>query len=318
VTGAEAGGLGVALASAACLNWGFLRQHGTVSRLPALSVRRPLASLRLLFANLRWLTGFAVGLAGWALYVLALRLSPLSLVQAVSAGGIGLLALLVVRTTGTRLARREWAGVTAAVLGLVLLGLSLTGGGNASGRHGSAVEVGLWIVVSLAAAGLFAGPIAPRLVGGAGFGLAAGVLYAAGDVATKAAVGGGAAVLFTAAVLACHGLAFVALQLGFQRGGALATAGVSTLAMNALPIAAGMLVFGEGVPGGGLGALRVLAFAEVVSGAAALARPEGETEPDRSAAQVPGTARASARHVPGTVSQPRSAARAASTAASGV
>ncbi len=285
MTGAEAVRLGVALASAACLNWGFLRQHGAASRLPALSVRRPLASLRLLFANLRWLTGFAVGLAGWALYVLALRLAPLSLVQAVSAGGIGLLALLVVRTAGTRLVRREWAGVATAVLGLVLLGLSLTGGANATGRHGSPVDVGLWIVVSLAAAGPFAGPLAPRLAGGAGFGVAAGVLYAAGDVATKAAVGGGAAVLFTAAVLVCHGLAFVALQLGFQRGGALATAGVSTLAMNALPIAAGMVVFAEGVPGGALGTLRLLAFAAVVSGAAVLARPE----PDRRAAQVPGT-----------------------------
>jgi hypothetical protein len=301
LTGLEAGGLGVALASAACLNWGFLQQHGTVSGLPALSVRRPVASLGLLFANLRWLTGFAVGLAGWALYVLALRLAPLSLVQAVSAGGIGLLALLVVRATGTRLARREWVGVAAAVIGLVLLGLSLTGGGSTTGHHGSAIHVGLWIAVSLAGAGLVAGPLAPRLVGGAGFGVAAGVLYAAGDVATKAAAGGGAAVLFTVAVLGCHGLAFVALQLGFQRGGALATAGVSTLAMNALPIAAGMLVFGEGVPGGGLGALRILAFATVVSGAAALARPEPEH---------------GARHVPGTEGQSRSAPRAASTSAS--
>jgi hypothetical protein len=297
MTRSEAAGLCLALASAGCLNWGFVRQHETVSSLPPLSARRPLASLRLLFSNLPWLAGFVVGLAGWALYVLALRLAPLSLVQAVSAGGIGLLALLVVRTTGMRLTRREWAGVAVAVSGLVLLGLSLTAGGNTAGRHGSAVAVGLWLAVSLAAAGLLAGPIAPRLVGGAGFGLAAGVLYAAGDVATKAAVGGGVALLFTAAVLASHGLAFVALQLGFQRGGALATAGVSTLAMNALPIAAGMLVFGEGVPGGGLGALRVLAFAAVVFGAAALARPEGETEPEP-------------------VSQPRSAASAASTSAS--
>lgn len=193
MSGAGAGGLCLAIASAACLNWGFLQQHGTVSRLPALSLRRPLASLRLLFANLRWLTGFAVGLGGWALYVLALRLAPLSLVQAVSAGGIGLLALLVEQTTGARLARRERVGVALALLGLVLLGLSLAGGGNTAGRHGSAVQVGLWIALSLAAAGLFAGPFALRLVGGAGLGVAAGILYAAGDVATKAAVGGGAA-----------------------------------------------------------------------------------------------------------------------------
>lgn len=273
MTGSEGAGLGLALLSACCLNWGFLRQHGSAGEMPPLSVRRPVASLRMLFTNLRWLTGFAVGLAGWALYVAALRLAPLSLVQAVSAGGIGLLALLVERTSEVRLSRREWTGVAGAVLGLLLLGLSLAGG-ETSGRHGSALAVGIWIAVSLALAGLFVGPAAPRLARGAGFGLAAGLLYAAGDVATKAAVGGGAAMLFAAAVLACHGLAFVALQLGFQRGSALATAGVSNLAMNALPIAAGTVLFGESVPGGGTGALRLLAFAAVVAGASLLVRTE--------------------------------------------
>jgi hypothetical protein len=270
----QAAGLGLALLSAACLNWGFVRQHGTVSQLPPLSVRRPTASLRLLFADMRWLAGFAAGIGGWALYVVALRMAPLSLVQAVSAGGIGLLALLVERTARARLSRRERGGVAAAVIGLALLGLSLVGGGGTGGHHGAVTAVGAWVAVSLLAAGLAAGPLAARLGGGAGFGLAAGTLYAAGDVATKAAVGGGAAALFTVAVLCCHGLAFVLLQLGFQRGSALSTAGVSTLAMNALPIAAGTLVFAEALPEDGAGVLRLLAFAAVVAGAALLARPE--------------------------------------------
>jgi hypothetical protein len=277
MTRGEAAGLCLALASAGCLNWGFLRQHETVSSLPPLSARRPLASLRLLFSNLSWLAGFAVGLAGWALYVLALRLAPLSLVQAVSAGGIGLLALLIERTTDTRLGRREWAGVAAAAFGLVVLALSLSGGA-AAGHTGAPAAVAVWLGVSVAVAAASAGPLAARLAGGAGFGIAAGTLYAAGDVATKAAVAGGTAVLFTAAVLACHGLAFVALQLGFQRGSALATAGVSTLATNALPIAAGALVFGEATPGGVSGALRLLAFAAVVAGAALLAGPGSGSE----------------------------------------
>ena len=287
----EGVGLVLALVSAACLNWGFLRQHGSASELPPLTLRRPVASLRLLFANPRWLAGFVAGLGGWALYVGALRLAPLSLVQAVSAGGIGLLALLVERTTPARLSRREWVGVGIAVAGLALLGLSLAGAAPGGERTGSAAAVGAWILVSTAVAALAVGPLAPILAGGAGFGVAAGTLYAAGDVATKAAVGGGAAVLFTAAVLACHGLAFVLLQLGFQRGGALATAGVSTLAMNGLPIAAGTLVFSEALPAGGLGVLRLLAFACVVAGAALFG----------------------ARHVPGTDAQPARAASAAST-----
>jgi hypothetical protein len=266
-------GLLLALGSAAALNWGFVTQHGAAASLPPLAVRRPLRSLRLLFANLRWLAGFSVGLAGWALYVVALRLAPLSLVQAASAGGIGLLALFVSRAGGARLSRRNWTGVALAVGGLALLAGSLAGGSGA-GRAGSPAAVSAWILISAALAAVATGPGASRLVAGAGFGVAAGVLYAAGDVATKAAVAGGVALAFVAAVLACHGLAFVVLQLGFQRGSALATAGVSTLLTNALPIAAGMAVFREGIPAGGFGVLRVAAFALVVAGAAALARPE--------------------------------------------
>ena len=95
-------------------------------------------------------------------------------------------------------------------------------------------------------------------------------MYAAGDVGTKAAVQGGGRLAFVPVLLACHGLAFVALQLGFQRGGPLATAGVATLLTNSLPIAAGFVIFSESLPGGALGVLRVLAFLLVVAGAAAL------------------------------------------------
>jgi hypothetical protein len=268
-----AAGLLLALASAAALNWGFFVQHGVASGLPPLSVRRPFASLGLLFSNLRWLGGFVAGLGGWALYIGALALAPLSLVQAASAGGIGLLALLVERTTPTRLSRRDRAGVALAVAGLVLLGISLVGHAS-DGRHASSLAVAVWLAGSLALATL----TVMRLPAGAGFGVAAGVLYAAGDVATKAAVGGGAAVAFAAAVLACHGLAFVVLQLGFQRGGALSTAGVSTLLTNALPILAGMVLFHEGLPAGALGAVRVAAFAGVVAGAALLASTDTSPE----------------------------------------
>ena len=280
-------GLGLALGSAAALIWGLFTQHGSASSLPPLTVRRPLRSLRLLFSNPRWLAGFVAGLGGWGLYVVALTLAPLSLVQAVSAGGIGLLALLVERTTGVTLSRREWTGVGVSLLGLLLLGISLAGH-TATGRHGSASAVGLWIAASLVGAAL----AAARVPGGVGFGIAAGVLYASGDVATKAAVGGGAAVAFVVAVLACHGLAFVALQLGFQRGGALATAGVSTLFTNALPILAGTVLFHEGLPGGVLGAVRVVAFVAVAGGAALLSspveRPQEAEGAERAIALPPG------------------------------
>jgi hypothetical protein len=286
VTARLAAGLALALGSAGALNWSYFVQHGVASALPPLTPRRPLASLRLLFGNLRWFVGFSVGIGGWLLYVAALTLAPLSLVQACSAGGIGLLALLVARVGGVSLARRERRGVEVSVLGLALLAASLAGKVEHGGR-GTWGGVGAWIGVSLVAAALAAGPLARRLAGGAGLGLAAGVLYAAGDVATKAAVHGGSRLAFVPVLLTCHGLAFVALQLGFQRGGALATAGVATLFTNALPIAAGTTLFSEGL--GPLAPLRVLAFAAVVLGATLLARPE-LTPPSSAARALPVTA----------------------------
>lgn len=244
-------------------------------RLPRLSLRRPIRSLVVLFVDGRWLAGFLVGIGGWVLYVAALKLAPLSLVQATSAGGIGLLALLAWRATGTRPQPGELAGVGAALVGLVLLGASLAGQ-HGAGRQASVGSVVLWLALSAAAAATVA------LLGNrtaAGLGAAAGLLYAAGDVATKAATGGGTRLAFVPALLACHGLAFVALQLGFQRGTALATAGVATLLTNALPIVAGTALFHERLPDGSLGALRVLAFVAVVAGAAGLARAEPAAAP---------------------------------------
>ncbi len=258
-------GLVLALASTAAISTGFFVQHQAASGLPPLSLRRPLRSLRSLFQNLRWLGGFGLGIAGWGLYVAALTLAPLSLVQACSAGGIGVLALLS-RTN----VPRERAGVALSIAGLVLLGVSLAGGTDA-GRSGSLAAPVLWLAVSAALAVAVAGPAARLLVAGAGLGAAAGILYAAGDVGTKSAVHGGVRLWLVPAILAAHGLAFVALQLGFQRGAPLATAGVSTLLMNSLPILAGLAVFGEALPGGLLGVLRVAAFALVVAGASALA-----------------------------------------------
>jgi hypothetical protein len=260
-----AAGLALALASAGAINWGFFIQHEAASRLPPLTIRRPLRSLWSLFRNARWTAGFFLGIGGWTLYVAALALAPLSLVQAASAGGIGVLALL----TGTRVPR-ERAGVGLSIAGLVLLGVSLGGGAGSSGA-GSIEAAALWLACSAAAAAVAAFPGARLLAPGAGLGAAAGILYAAGDVGTKAAVHGGPRLAFVPALLACHGLAFVALQLGFQRGGPLATAGVATLLTNLLPIAAGLAIFGEPLPGGLLGAVRLLAFVLVVLGASALA-----------------------------------------------
>jgi hypothetical protein len=254
-------GLVLGLASAAAINGGYALQHASASALPPLTLRRPLNSLASLFRSGRWAIGFFAGIGGWGLYVAALAVAPLSLVQAASAAGIAVLAV-----GGPPLTRADRVGVAAALGGLVLLGLSL--GAHVHSTHGSSWVVIAWLLASAAAAAVVAGALPP----GAGLGTAAGVLYAAGDVGTKAAFGGGARLFFVPALLACHGLAFACMQLAFQRGGRLATAGLAVLWTNALPIVAGTALFGEGVPGGFRGAARVAAFVLVLVGAVALSR----------------------------------------------
>jgi hypothetical protein len=268
-----AAGLLLALASTTALNYGFYLQHAASGTLPALSLRHPVASLSALFTSGRWLVGFVGGLAGWALYIVALDLAPISLVQATSAGGIGLLAVAV-RAGGTRLAARDRAAVAASVGGLLMLGLSLPAGTGNAAAVGWGPPLG-WILASMLAAAVAVAPGAAVLRPGAGLAVAAGLLYAAGDVSTKAAVSGISPVLAFALLLpACHGLAFICLQLSFQRGAALATAGVSSLLTNLLPILAGLTIFAEHMPGGLPGVLRGAGFAGAVLGAALLARPD--------------------------------------------
>lgn len=261
-------GLVLALGSAAALNWGWVEQHHAAASMPALSLRRPMHSLALLFRSRGWVVGFVIGLGGWALYIAALALAPLSLVQAISAGGIGAIAYFA-RARGAVLSRLQVAAVAVSFLALALLAVSL-GTGNVNSQTPSVRPLVVWLAVSAALA--LSVPAAP-LVGGAGLGAAAGILYAAGDIATKGAVHGGQWLVLVPVVLAAHGLAFVSLQLAFQRGTALASAGISTLLTNALPIAAGILLFREQLPLGVLGFVRVASFVLVVAAAALLGEP---------------------------------------------
>jgi len=265
-----AAGLALALLSTGALSLGFYLQHSASGTLPALTVWHPLKSLSYLFTNWRWLAGFVTGLSGWALYIAALSFAPLSLVQTTSAGGVGLLAVLV-RLGGGTVLRQDRAAVIMSVAGLALIGLSLPAGAVHAAPQNWPGPLA-WVLASMLVAGVAAGPAAAVFKPGAGLAITAGLLYSAGDVATKTALDGVSPVFLFAVLLpVCHGLAFVSLQLAFQRGTALATAGVSTLLTNVLPILAGLIIFAEHLPGGAAGIVRALGFAASVLGATMLA-----------------------------------------------
>jgi len=265
--------LALALASTVLINLAYLREHDAAAALPVLGIRRPLHSARTLLTDRSWLLGFAMETGGFLLYVAALALASLALVQSVAAGGIGLLAYVSARVTGRRLRVRERNGVLLSILGLVALAVSLAGG-SGEGGAGATAAIIVWLGATAAAAILVV--TVGRMMFGVAVaeGIAGGLFFSLGDVSTKVATQGGARLLFVIPLILGYALGTWLLQLGYQRGGALTVAGLATLLTNAVPIAAATIVLDEPVPSGAYGGLRILAFAAVTAGAILLARPE--------------------------------------------
>ena len=252
-----------------------------MAALPPLSFRQLRRSLGLLLGSRRWVMGFATETAGWLVYVTALALAPLSLVQAVSASGIAVLAFLSVRGDLSLLSRQEQLAVGLALIGLVLLAISLVGiNPTSDAPHG--VGVVIWLAAAGAAAiALVAVPT--RLARAAALGLAAGLLFADGDISAKLVSLGGIWFLAVIPLIVCYAAGTGVLQTGFQHGSALTAAGIATLVTNAVPIAAGFVLFSEALPSGAQGVIQVAAFAAIVASAGFLgrsaARPDSAIPP---------------------------------------
>ncbi len=271
-------GLVLALASTTLTSVSYLREHDAAAGLPALSLRRPMHSAKLLLGSRAWVLGFAMESAGFGFYVVALALAPLALVQSVAAGGVGILAVAAARFQHRRLTDREGAGAFLAVLGLALLAISLSGG-DARDTNGALGPIVLWLAISAGVAVILFVSDRAVLRRGVGAGIAGGLFFAIGDISTKVATQGGARLAFVIPLIAGYLLGTSLLQVGYQSGSALTVAGLATLFTNALPIAAGTLVLGEQVPSGALGVVRIVAFAAVIAGAVILARPEQPRRP---------------------------------------
>jgi drug/metabolite transporter (DMT)-like permease len=275
-------GLLLAFASALVTNMAYSLEHDAAAALPPLSPRRPFWSVRMLLGDRRWLAAFGAETAGWLMYVAALALAPLALVQAVVASGVAVLAFATARGHPSRLARREQLAVVLAVAGLALLALSLTGT-TPSDEHPPAVGVIIWMAAcGGGAAVLMAARV--RIARAAALGLAAGLLFADGDVSAKLVGYGGLWLIALASLVVAYATGTSVLQWAYQRGDALTAAGMATLATNAVPIAAGFVLFGEVLPRGARAVLQVASFGCLVASAVALGHQQapqaGAPDPD--------------------------------------
>lgn len=273
-------GLTLAFVSAVAVNWAYSREHDAAATMPPFTPRRPLRFVSLVLGDRRWLAAFGTETAGWLVYVAALRLAPLALVQAVCASGIAVLALAGTHGRVDLLPHRELVAVLVAVAGLVLLSLSLVDSHQADRTPGWAPVV-LWLGCSFAGAILIA-RLGAGMARGPALGFAAGLLFAGGDISAKLVVYGGVWLAALASLVVCYALGTSVLQGAFQHGDALTGAGLATLTTNAVPIAAGFLVFDEQLPGGARAVFQLAAFASLVAGAVLLAHrragPDAEEE----------------------------------------
>jgi tellurite resistance protein TehA-like permease len=202
------------------------------------------------------------------MYVAALRLAPLALVQAVTASGVAVLAFVTARGHPSRLARRERFAVVLALAGLTLLAFSLVGT-KASDRLPGVAGIVIWLAACGGGAALLIA-IPTHFARAASLGLATGLLFADGDVSAKLVGYGGPWLVALVTLIVAYATGTSVLQSAYQQGDALTAAGTATMVTNAVPIVAGFVLFHETLPHGTRAALQIAAFASLVVSAVAL------------------------------------------------
>ena len=251
-------GILLALLCALATNVGFLFKHRGACSAPAVDIRRPLRTARTLFASRLFALGMAIASVAWIFHVAAMAVAPLSLVQAVLAGGVVLLAIMAERSFGLRISRRQWIGIGLTAVGLGLLGFSLPAVHGAHSRFSVpgmiAFEAGLLAVGTL----LIIGPRIGAPIEHHGFmlGAAAGILFGVSDVAIKALVGivGSHGVLglvspWMVVAIAASVAAFYASAKGLQDGDAVPVIAITGTGANVAGIVGGIIVFGDPLSG---------------------------------------------------------------------
>ena len=278
--------LGLLLAAVAALitQVGFLLRHRGAVEAPDVDVRRPLRSAAALFRSKWWTIGYALAIVAYACHVGALALAAMSLVQAVLAGGLVLLAVLAERFFGFQLERRQWAGVMLTALGLAMLAIT---GEARSGQDSADYSIAAMLAfeTALVAVGvvliLSCRNEERKDQHGVLLGLAAGLLFTTTHVAVKALTGKidttVAEVLVSPYLyIAILGgvAAFFASARSLQIGPAVPVIAVTSIAGNASAIPAGIIVFRDPVGHDTLVvAVRMVAFLLVIAAAALIPAP---------------------------------------------
>ncbi len=266
---------------------GFLYKHRGAIESPAVEMRRPIRTSLALFRSPWYTLGIVVAMAGWGLHVGALALAPISLVQSVIAGGLVLLTVTADRLFAHQVTRREWIGVGLAALGLAFLAATLEGAGNEAHSDYETGRLVVYVAIVTAAAIAVAVAAIRNPREGVMLGVSAGLFWAASDTTIKALSGELGDSAWTAIVLSpgavvialCSAVGLVVSARSLQIGKAVPVIALTSVAANALTIAAGPLVFSEPFPDEPLGVVaRLAAFTLVIVAAGLTPAPVNAAE----------------------------------------
>ena len=267
-------GILLALICALATNIGFLFKHRGACAAPAVDMRRPVQTAKALFSSRLFAVGMLIASGAWIFHVAAMAVAPLSVVQAVLAGGVVLLAIMAERTFGLQISRRQWLGLGLTAVGLILLGISLPAVHGAHSRFSVPGMIGFEAGLLLTGTLLIIGPRIGAPVEHHGFmlGAASGILFGVSDVSIKAISGmvGSHGVLgllspWAIVTVAASVAAFYSSAKGLQEGDAVPVIAVTGTAANVAGIVGGIIVFGDPLSGHPLMlAAEFLAFALVL------------------------------------------------------
>jgi drug/metabolite transporter (DMT)-like permease len=280
--------IGIALAAVVALmtNLASLLKHRGCQHTHRISISRPLASARSLAGSRWFVAGWGLAALAWLAHVAALSLAPISIVQAVLAGGAVTLAVLSQRLFGDHVGRRQWLALFLGAVGLVLLAATLPHFSGARSDFSTAAITSFEGGLVLLAAGVALAHRSGRMSARRGVPLAvlAGLLFALAGIAIKGLTGGDGAWPMIASLLlltlACGALAQYTAVLALQSGEAIETIGLMGLVANATQIVGGVLVFGDPLSPSPLGlVLQATAFAMVCVSALLLPSPLGKARP---------------------------------------
>lgn len=259
------------------------------SRAHSLPIAKGASTVRAITAWIRdpvWSAGLIVQTVGYALNIVALAEAPISMVSVVMQGGIALFILFAVTLLGERARPREWAGIAITIIGMAILGASLSAGETQTPTDDRAMVL---LSIILLVVGFLPLRMARLKENGVGAAMFSGVIFGLASLYTKAmaddymmrsTIEPAYRVVtnpYVYGVIVTNIVGLAALQNSFVSARGIIAMPLSSALSNIVPIGGGIVVFGERLPPEPTAAtMRIVAFILTVLGSALLANAQEE------------------------------------------